>query len=140
MLEDKRYELINSDCVDAMKTINDSFIDVVVTDIPAEVRNLPGCGWSAGDVYNGIERTDTGWKYVQRVGSREYQEGDTVTDGVTTYYALDNPVTTDITDLMNGTLDAVTVEAGGTLTFENAAKLPVPNSVEYLVSLAEVNG
>ena len=44
MLEDKRYELINSDCVDAMKTINDSFIDVVITDIPY------GIGYSDWDV------------------------------------------------------------------------------------------
>lgn len=34
MLEDKRYELINSDCIDTMKAINDSFIDIVITDIP----------------------------------------------------------------------------------------------------------
>ena len=103
------------------------------------VRALPGYGWSAGDVCNSIERTDTGWQYVQRVGSREYQEGDTVTDGVTTYYALDTPVVTDITNLMNGLLDAIPVEAGGMLTFENAAKLPVPSSVEYAVKLSEVN-
>ena len=108
--------------------------------IPAAVRILPGYGWSAGEVCNAIERTDTGWQYVQRVGSREYQEGDTVTDGVTTYYALDTPVVTDITDLMNGLLDAIPVEAGGALTFENAANLPVPSSVEYQISLAEVNG
>ena len=35
--------------------------------IPAAVRNLPGYGWSAGSVYNGIERTENGWQYVQRV-------------------------------------------------------------------------
>ena len=107
--------------------------------IPDAVRNLPGYGWSAGDVYNSIERTDDGWQYVQRVGSRSYQEGDIVTDGVATYYALDTPVVTDITNLMNGLLDAIPVEAGGTLTFENAAKLPVPSSVEYAVKLSEVN-
>lgn len=112
----------------------------IVGNIPDAVRSLPGYGWSAGDVYNSIERTDTGWQYVQRVGSREYQEGDTVTDGVTTYYALDPPVVTDITDLMVDFPANFEVEPGGTLTFENAAKLPVPSSVEYLISLAEVNG
>lgn len=106
--------------------------------IPASVCNLPGYGWSAGSVRNSIERTETGWKYVQRVGSRDYQDGDTVTDGVTSYYVLDIPVITDITDLMEGVLDAITVEAGGTLTFENAAKLDVPNTVEYAVKLSEV--
>ena len=75
---------------------------------------------------------------MQRVGSRDYQDGDTVTNGVTTYYALDTPVITDITDLMDGVLDAITVETGGTLTFENAAKLDVPNAIEYAVKLSEV--
>ncbi len=108
--------------------------------IPATVRNLTGYGWSAGAVYNGIERTETGWQYVQRVGSRDYQDGDTVTDGTITYYELGAPIITDITELMENALDAITVEAGGALTFENAAQLPVPNSVEYAVKLSEVIG
>lgn len=37
--------------------------------IPSAVRNLPGYGWSAGNVANTVERTDNGWQYVQRVGS-----------------------------------------------------------------------
>ena len=36
--------------------------------IPATVRNLPGYGWSAGNVANTVERTEDGWQYVQRVG------------------------------------------------------------------------
>lgn len=75
--------------------------DAVISDIPADVRSLPGYGWSAGTVCNSIERTDDGrWVYVQRVGSRDYQAGDAFTDGVTSYYELETPVTTDITDLM----------------------------------------
>lgn len=116
------------------------YSDVVAAGIPAEVRNLPGYGWSAGDLYNSIERTEIGWQYVQRVASRAYQDGDVVTDGVTTYYALNNPVIIDITDLIDGMMDAISVETGGTLTFESAAKLPVPSSVEYAVKLSEVNG
>lgn len=107
--------------------------------VPTAIRELPGYGWSAGAVHNGIERTETGWQYVQRVGSRAYQDGDVVTDGTTTYYALDTPIITDITDMMGVALDAITVEAGGTLALENAAMLPVPNTIEYAVSLAEVN-
>ena len=107
--------------------------------IPDAVRNLPGYGWSAGEVCNSIERTGDGLQYVQRVGSRAYQEGDIVTDGVTTYYALENPIITDITDLMDGVLDALPVESGGTLTFENAARLDVPNAIEYAVKLSEVS-
>lgn len=128
-------ELVSAD-VESVK-----YHDVVVTEIPEEVRNLYGYGWSAGDVHNSIERTEDGiWQYVQRVGSREYQDGDTVTDGVTSYYMLDNPVITDISDLMADFTAHFDVESGGTITMENAAKLPVPSSAEYLISLAEVNG
>lgn len=37
--------------------------------VPEAVRALTGYGWSAGNVYNAIERTESGWQYVQRVGS-----------------------------------------------------------------------
>lgn len=188
--------------------------DIAVGAIPNAVRSLPGYGWSAGNVHNSIERTETGWQYVQRVGNKvfaasdvwivynaskgtyysislsdaKYGEGVVVisdrytamvsgvgnsypqldkiiwlqsadaykrlyikdksilsiqgaseaTDGMTVYYPLAAPIITDITDLMKGVLDAVTVESGGALTFENAAKLSVPNSVEYAVKLSEV--
>lgn len=108
--------------------------------IPESVRALPGYGWSAGDVCNSIERTADGWQYVQRVGSRSYQEGDIVTDGVTAYYVLDNPAITDITDLMADFPAYFEVEAGGTITMENATMLPVPSTEKYLIALAEVNG
>ena len=203
--------------------------DAVIAEVPESVRALSGYGWSAGDVYNSIERTDTGWQYVQRVGSftLDGTEGFTLAKAhseangnsvfilkekaareklnnvvnttnlsqlsvcadlicvdarsssnfisntiainganyyiwigldadkypdaaalnawlseypVTVYYAFDKPVITDITDLMSGLLDAIPVEAGGTLTFENAAHLPMPSSVEYVVKLSEVNG
>ena len=112
----------------------------VMADIPAVIRNLPGYGWSADDVYNSIERTEDGiWQYVQRVGSRVYQDGDTITDGVTTYYVLDTPVISDITDLMAGASCFFEVMAGGTITFENAAKLSVPSRVKYTIPIG-VNG
>ncbi len=114
--------------------------DAVISDIPADVRSLPGYGWSAGTVCNSIERTDDGrWVYVQRVGSRDYQAGDAFTDGVTTYYELAEPVATDITDRMAGALDPFAVEAGGTVTFRNSAMLAVPSDAEYVIKLSEVN-
>ena len=58
--------------------------------------------------------------------------------GVMLYYELAEPIITDITEAMLGTLEPFEVESGGTLTFTNAAQLPVPSSVEYIVSLAEV--
>ena len=64
MLEDKRYELINSDCVDTMKTINDSFIDVVITDIPY------GIGYSDWDVLHNNTNSALG-------GTSKHQKDDT---------------------------------------------------------------
>ena len=183
--------------------------DAIVSAIPAAVRALPGYGWSAGSVANTVERTETGWQYVQRVGSVDlgsliwiksslyfysnYKTGVRVStgqknaicatytqqrgekifnqtadkayaindlylsseeqitirdtaytyaaelkaslNGVMLYYELVEPIITDITEDM---LEPFEVEGGGTLTFTNAAQLPVPNSIEYIVSLAEV--
>ena len=52
------------------------------------------------------------------------------------YFELKQPIISEISDLP---IEEFEVEAGGTMTFENAAKLPIPNSVEYVISLAEVN-
>lgn len=192
--------------------------DAVIADIPAAVRALPGYGWGAGEIYNGIERTETGWQYVQRVGrvtfngsekwtntsisgdnyqgfairatdigatlntaqtvcvefpystdehavntsrivkfsaspysvrftvSTDYVPNKTLAEWkqylaanpTVMYYPLATEIYTDISDLMGDELDAITVEADGMFTFENAATLPVPSSVEYAVSLAEV--
>ena len=198
------------------------YSDSVLSNIPAAVRALPGYGWSAGSVYNSIERTEDGWQYVQRVksvamaalqwttststsglsrksaitsGIKNYwtinavqnllcskfetvkgddayngrsigifsqlnsngnsviwvydpsfadsADGlaaflDFIADGLI-YYELDAPIVTDITDLMSDFPEIFPVEAGGTLTFENDAGLPVPSTVEYLRSLKEVS-
>lgn len=63
---------------------------------------------------------------------------DFVADGLL-YYELETPVVTDITGLMAEFPEMFPVEAGGILTFENAANLPVPSTVEYLRSLKEVS-
>lgn len=195
-------ELVSAD-VESVK-----YNDAIVAAIPSTVRSLPGYGWSAGSAANTIERTESGWKYIQRVGSVDlgsvnwerntttvegkyrfivsipsikdytknyinakyvkvsstntatetgcivsakqffvYDEAYCTTDGntfkaamsgVMLYYELSEPIITDITELMLDTLEPFDIEGGGTLTFTNAAQLPVPSSVEYLVSLAEV--
>lgn len=203
-------ELVSAD----MESVK--YNDSVVCEIPESVRAILGYGWSAGDVYNSIERTDKGWQYVQRVGSidigtltysydatnknfystdlshlikqntndqianvicamytaissNSFVAGPLTDDkltfvnatktvcfrnlayedaaafkaamsGVMLYYELAEPIITDITDIMTLDFDAIPVEAGGTVTFENSALLAVPNSLEYAVSLAEVNG
>lgn len=47
------------------------------------------------------------------------------------YYKLSKPIITDISDLLPD--NVLEVEAGGTITFENEHKLPVPNQITYLV-------
>lgn len=111
--------------------------------IPSAVQALPGYGWSAGSVANTVERTDNGWQYVQRVGSRAYQDGDELTDGTTTYYALATPITTDITDLMGNSLAPFAVEAGGSITMhhpeaDDGFAIDVPAKIQYITKLSEV--
>ena len=112
--------------------------------IPSAVRSLPGYGWSAGSVANTVERTENGWQYVQRVGSRAYQDGDELTDGTTTYYALSTPITTDITTLMGDALAPFAVEAGGSTTLhhpkaDEGFAIDVPAKIQYITKLSEVS-
>lgn len=102
--------------------------------IPDAVKALPGYGWSAGNFCNEIIRRADGWDYVQKVGLPA------VTDG---YSVLDTPITTDITDLMTGSLPLMTTEPGGTITMHHALAddgltLDVPNTVKYIRDLKEV--
>lgn len=102
--------------------------------IPDAVKALPGYGWSAGSICNGIVRRADGWSYVQRVGLPA------TTDG---YTVLGTPTTTDITDLMAGALPLMTTEPGGTITMHHALaddglRLDVPNTVKYIRDLKEV--
>lgn len=99
-----------------------------VTAIPEAILALDGYGVGNGSIYNYIDFEKK--QYVKRC---EINDGEVV--------ELAEPVITDISELLDDTLhDPITVESGGTLTFENAAQLPVPSNVEYLISLAEVNG
>lgn len=63
--------------------------------------------------------------------------------GVNLYYELAEPIVTNIADIIpEGFLEAIEVEAGGSLTFQNSNgdgyKVPVSNTVEYTVKLSEV--
>lgn len=63
--------------------------------------------------------------------------------GVILYYELAKEQITDISNLIGDTLqEPLEVETGGTLTFKNSHgddyRIPVPNSEEYVISLAEV--
>ena len=130
--------------VDEMRVANAAGNSTVTYPIPASVRSLPGYGWSAGSVANTIERTENGWQYVQRIGSRAYQDGDELTDVTTTYYALESPITTDITALMGDSLAPFAVEAGGSITLhhpkaDEGYEIDVPAKIQYITKLSEVS-
>lgn len=130
--------------VDEVRVANAAGDSTATYPIPAAVKALPGYGWSAGSMVNMVERTDSGWQYVQRVGSRAYQDGDELTDGTTTYYALESPITTDITDLMGDSLAPFLVEAGGSITFhhpkaDEGFAVEVPAKIQYITKLSEVS-
>lgn len=131
--------------VDEVLVANASGDSTATYPIPASVKALNGYGWSAGagSMANTVERTDGGWKYVQRVGSRAYQDGDELTDGTTTYYALSAPITTDITALMGDALSPFAVEAGGSITMhhpkaDDGFAVDVPAKIQYITKLSEV--
>lgn len=130
--------------VDEVRVANASGDSTATYPIPAAVKALPGYGWSAGSVANTVERTDNGWQYVQRVGNRAYQDGDKLTDGTTTYYALATPIITDITDLIGGSLAPFAVEAGGSITMhhpkaDDGFAVDVPAKIQYITKLSEVS-
>lgn len=130
--------------VDEVRVANAAGDNTATYPIPDAVQSLPGYGCSVGSVANTIERTENGWQYVQRVGSRAYQEGDKLTDGTTTYYALESPITTDITNLMGDALAPFAVDAGGSITFhypkaDDGFILDVSSKIQYIVKLSEVS-
>ena len=102
--------------------------------IPEAVRMLTDYGWGFYDsenVYNSIERTESGWQYVHRL---EYLGG----YNSPPYIIRDTPDITDITDLMSGFPNNFTVEPYGTITFVNSSGIDMPNTIKYLRALAEV--
>lgn len=95
-------------------------------EVPAAVRALDGYGQSAvGGDGNTLD-----------LSAGTYTEIGHYVDGVWT--ALAEPVVTDVSALLPDNM--LGVEAGGTLTFaqDGGTTLDVPNSVDYLVKLSEV--
>lgn len=93
---------------------------------------------SVGSVYDEIHKDNRQWVAVVRIGSRAYSsedDGDSsvVTDGVTTNYVLDNPLTYIIDSLQ----DTFTVGTGGTesITPANGSTLvtaPPTMAIKYI--------
>lgn len=98
------------------------------------------------DMWNRLSNTcisedaNNGRIYVNDTSYTDAQSFKNAMSGVMLYYELATEVITDIT-IPSG-LDEMTVETNGSITFHNAddtLHLIVPNEVEYLVALAEVN-
>lgn len=111
------------------KGVDDTVLETV--NVPAGVQALTGYGMSSPDKYNYIDFDNK--KFVQNVGQRAYASGDesdptVITDGTHTNYNLVTPVETSIT--ITGT--DIAHEAGGSITFENTNKIPVPVNVGYI--------
>lgn len=101
-------------------------------DIPESVRNLDGYGWSAGDVYNSIERTTNGWQYVKRV-ERVMMES----PAGEFYRELAVPEVIDITAEMGSSLSPFALAKGDTITFDNTAEMYVPERISYAKGITE---
>lgn len=178
--------------------------DPISYQIPQTILDLPGYGWSAGNVCNYVDWESK--EYIQRVEHKiiiptsvktwgdyfvamadikfishngvasnymvsqlipqasneimlnmgytqiilnnvDFQSSDNWLEYLTKnpidlYYEID-PLVTDLSDIIpEGFLEALEVEPGGSLTFQNSNgdgyKVPVPNTVEYAVKLSEV--
>lgn len=88
---------------------------------------------------NGFVFADSESKFANANEVKDYfqQNNETI------YYELNEEQIIDISDIIDNTFqEPIEVEAGGTLTFRNSHgddyRIPVPNSEEYVISLAEV--
>lgn len=88
---------------------------------------------------NGFVFTDSESKFANADEVKDYfqQNNETI------YYEINEEQIIDISDIIDNTFqEPIEVEAGGTLTFRNSHgddyRIPVPNSEEYVISLAEV--
>lgn len=88
---------------------------------------------------NGFVFADLESKFANENEVKDYfqQNNETI------YYELNEEQIIDISDIIDNTFqEPIEVEAGGTLTFRNSHgddyRIPVPNSEEYVISLAEV--
>lgn len=105
----------------------------------------------SGDIFDNNNETDLIIRVDENVNQiyiRNLSYADATTfknamSGVILYYELAEEQITDISNLIGDTLqEPIEVEAGGSLTFRNTHgvnyRVPVPNTVEYIVKLSEV--
>lgn len=95
----------------------------------------------------GISATSNvnGYIYVNDTSYTDATAFKQAMQGVMLYYELETPIVTDISSLIpDDFLRNLTVEAGGSITFQNSNddsyRIPVPSEEEYIVKLSEVGG
>ncbi len=102
--------------------------------IPDAVKALPGYGWSAGTAYNHIERTDTGWQYVQEVGEADL--GDLtytrVTSGTNPYYRFEVAGRKTGTDVLQSVYNGVRFASLSAFSGNPSGTLGASTSNQYL--------
>lgn len=95
----------------------------------------------------GISATSNvnGYIYVNDTSYADAAAFKQAMQGVMLYYELETPIVTDISSLIpDDFLRNLTVEAGGSITFQNSNgdsyRILVPSEEEYIVKLSEVGG
>lgn len=95
----------------------------------------------------GISATSNvnGYIYVNDTSYADAAAFKQAMQGVMLYYELESPIVTDISSLIpDDFLRNLTVEAGGSITFQNSNgdsyRIPIPSEEEYIVKLSEVGG
>lgn len=86
-----------------------------------------------------------GFVYVNDTSYTDVTAFKQAMQGVMLYYELESPIVTDISSLIpDDFLRNLTVEAGGSITFQNSNgdsyRIPIPSEEEYIVKLSEVGG
>ena len=105
----------------------------------------------SGDIFDDNNETDliirvdenVNQIYIRNLSYTDATTFKNAMSGVILYYELAEEQITDISNLIGDTLqEPIEVEAGGSLTFRNTHganyRVPVPNTVEYIVKLSEV--
>lgn len=71
------------------------------------------------------------------IGSYTYDNKETLINNTELIYELVTPITVDVSDILDNDDVIGELESGGTITFENDNKYPLPSNVTYLVEVEE---
>lgn len=92
-----------------------------------------------GNAYSGTTANliETHSQYIYITVAAGINPNTVFTTGKTMVYELATPITIDVSDILDNDDVIGELESGGTITFENDNKYPVPSNVTYLVEVEE---